>query len=140
MVSTDKDLGRLKILYRGLFYILFLVLVVVMAVLALIGAVLEWEFLDPGFIGEKAPEFQLTVFVLLMWALLFFLVVCVMLMNIVRSIYCEYSSFMTKNVMCLEVIGVAYIVFPTLVSPCCTCPSGTLPPWRSYPSSCPVCL
>lgn len=117
MVSTDKDPGRLKILCRVPFYILSLVSVVVTAVLALIGVALVWEFLDPRFIGEEAPEFPLAVLAILMGVLLLFPVVYVMLLNIVRSICCKYSPFMIKNVRCLEVIGMAHLVFPVVVSP-----------------------
>ncbi len=117
MVSTYKDFRKLKILCRVLFYILLLVSVIMMAVLILIGVALVWEFLDPRFIGEEAPESPLVLLALLMVVLLFFLVVCVILMNIARSIYREYSPFTIKNVRRLEVIGVAYLFFPALVSP-----------------------
>ena len=118
--GMDKDLGRLKILCRGLFYVLLLLTVVISLTLCLVTLGAALEIVDPGQLsGEvgmpSGETLAMLGFVIIVLAVA--IVVLVMLMNIARSIYREYSPFTIKNVKRLEVIALAYLLLPVIIAP-----------------------
>ena len=53
MESTDKDLGRLKTLCRGLFFVLLILTVLVAMVICILVSGVAIEVLEPGTVSDE---------------------------------------------------------------------------------------
>lgn len=113
----NNDLSRLKILSRGLYYILVLIAVVVVVVtLALaVGAVIEMT--DPGWIGPELGENALWLIIAAFIVVLFVLAFVLSLMGIARSICRDYSPFTQENVKRLNMLAVISLLVPVVCTP-----------------------
>ncbi len=116
----DNDLGRLKALCRGLFFVLLLLTVIIAMGICLLvsGAFIEID--SPGTVSGEAGlsgEEFIAVVGFGIVVMVVSLVVLVMLMNIASAIYREYSPFTIKNVKRLEVIALTYLLLPVVISP-----------------------
>lgn len=111
----DNDLGRLKTLCRALYYILTLLTAGLIVLVALMLLVFVVEAADPGTItgGEDPVSISMVVAVTLM--LVIATVIVIMLRNIAKSIYKEYSPFTRTNVRRFEFIALACLLTIVLV-------------------------
>ena len=100
----DNDLGRLKTICRGLYYILMLftaALIILVAMLALADVAI---IVNPGLgseVGISAP--QMTVVLIIF---VFALAIVYVLQSITKSIYREYSPFTPANAKRFQTIAV----------------------------------
>lgn len=115
--TADNDLGRLKLLSKGVFVVMALLTVAVIALAALMAIGILLESGDPGSISEGiATSDRMIAFlacVIVMLALV--AVVLLMLSNVALAISREYSPFTKRNVKRLETISLAYLIMPFVV-------------------------
>lgn len=111
----DNDLGRLKTLCRALYYILTLLTAGLIVLVALMLLVFVVEAANPGAVtaGEDPVSMSMVVAVTLM--LVIATIVVIMLRNIAKSIYKEYSPFTHTNVRRFEFISLACLLTIALV-------------------------
>ncbi len=116
----DNDLRRLKTLCGGLFFVLLLLTVIIAMAICVVVSGTVIEMSDPGlvsdYLGISSDRFVVIAgFGAVVMGVS--LVVLVMMLNITNAIYREYSPFTIKNVKRLEVIFLAYLLLPVIVSP-----------------------
>ena len=120
MESTDKDLGRLKTLCRGLFFVLLILTVLVAMVICILVSGVAIEVLEPGTVSDEVGIPHGNLLSLMGFGIVSMsvsLVVLIMMMNISGAIHREYSPFTGKNVKRLEVVALAYLLLPVVVAP-----------------------
>ena len=106
----DNDLSRLKSLCRAVYYILTLLTAGLIALIALMALAFIVEALEPGAItGGDAPVAMSAVAVMAFMLVIATLIV-VMLRNIAKSIYREYSPFTRTNVRRFELISIVCLL------------------------------
>lgn len=119
----DRDLGRLKRMCGGLYYVLLIVSVAMIIVAVMMVAALGLLIADPSLAADFELEVDITsgsaatAVALVAVLVLFCLVVVFELMSIAKSIYREYTPFTKKNVTRLETLALVCLLLPVLLSP-----------------------
>lgn len=115
----ENDLTRLKLLCRGLYYVLIAIAALMVLASAVLVVTVVVAYISPESMVVEGIDAGQAVMILAILAIMVVLAlfVIVMLMNIARSIYREYSPFTPKNVRRLEVISLLYLVLPVVFLP-----------------------
>lgn len=111
----DNDLGRLKTLCRALYYILTPLTAGLIVLVALMLLVFVVEAADPGTITGSEDPVSISMVVAVTLMLVIATVIVIMLRNIAKSIYKEYSPFTRTNVRRFEFIALACLLTIVLV-------------------------
>ena len=111
----DNDLGRLKTLCRGLYYILTLLTAGLIVLVALMLLVFVVEAADPGAVTDGEDPVSMSMVAAATLMLVIATIVVIMLRNIAKSIYKEYSPFTHTNVRRFEFISLACLLTIALV-------------------------
>lgn len=106
----DNDLSRLKTLCKAVYYILTILTAGLIVLIALMALAFIVETLEPGTItGGEDPVAMSTVAVMAFMFVIAAMIV-VMLRNIAKSIYREYSPFTRTNVRRFELISIVCLL------------------------------
>lgn len=119
----DRDLGRLKKMCGGLYYVLLIVSVAMVVLAVMMVATTCLILADPSLGTDMEIDADITAgsaataVALIAVLVLFCLVVVFELMSIAKSIYREYTPFTKRNVTRLETLALACLLLPVLLSP-----------------------
>ena len=111
----DNDLGRLKTLCRALYYILTLLTAGLIVLVAFMLLVFVVEAADPGAVTDGEDPVSMSMVTAATLMLVIATIVVIMLRNIAKSIYKEYSPFTHTNVRRFEFISLACLLTIALV-------------------------